>query len=129
MSGKNHIRGDLAERRQLDGIGVLAKPLEGTALQNGKRLTSKLFRGNGTTKRAFAVIPLSEVFADVTKKLLTFLSDPKDIGQKMRGRELRRVEPRSMGSPFIVDLLQPERERAMQPFCVAIRHTSKSLSY
>lgn len=33
-------------------------------------------------KRAFVTIPLSEVFARVTRKLLTFLSEPKRSGSK-----------------------------------------------
>ena len=33
-------------------------------------------------KRAFAAIPLSEVFAQVTRRLLTFLSEPKRRGSK-----------------------------------------------
>jgi hypothetical protein len=50
---------------------------KGPLYRIGKRPTSKLLEEMELPKRAFAVIPLSEVFADVTKKLLTFLSDAK----------------------------------------------------
>jgi hypothetical protein len=43
----------------------------------GKRLTSKSPEEMELPKRAFAVIPMSDVFADVTNNLLKFLGDTK----------------------------------------------------
>jgi hypothetical protein len=47
----------------------------GPLYRMGKRLTSKHFEEMHLPKRAFAVIPMSDVFADVTNKLLKFLGD------------------------------------------------------
>jgi len=47
----------------------------GPLYRMGKRLTSKSPEEMELPKRAFAVIPMSDVFADVTNKLLKFLGD------------------------------------------------------
>jgi hypothetical protein len=49
----------------------------GPLYRMGKRLTSKSPEEMELPKRAFAVIPMSDVFADVTNNLLKFLGDTK----------------------------------------------------
>jgi hypothetical protein len=49
----------------------------GPLYRMGKRLTSKSFEEMELPKRAYAVIPMSDVFTDVTNKLMKLVGDTK----------------------------------------------------